>query len=118
MPDCGGKGRPNSELTGGGALARAKCVDAAIGPYGIHISFADPPQSQQGRYRQNGGDEKHGLRRHKITAGTHDACGKPIADRGKARIAAQSLRYGCVAYQAERDGGDGRAENRARTDVQ
>ena len=103
----------------GGALAcAARCRCRRRPASGSTSRFADPPQRQQGRHRQNGGHEEYGLCRHEIAAGAHDAGGKTVADRGEARIAAQPRAHRCVADQTERNGGDGRAQDRAGGDVQ
>ena len=113
------RGVAKEPAEGGGAVgSRYMALMPPSARTGSTSALADPPQGQQGRHRQNGGDEEHGLRRHEITAGTHDAGGKPVADCGKARVAAEPRADRRVADQTQRNGGNGRAQNRARADVQ
>ena len=86
--------------------------------FGIDLLFPDSPEREQGGQDERGGDEEYGLGRHEVTAGAHDAGGKPVADRGKARVAAEPRANRRVADQTKRDGGNSRAQNRARGDVQ
>ena len=89
-----------------------------MGALRIDFVFGDAAQREQRRNQQQHRDDKHRARRKEITACAHRRGSKPIANRGKAGIAAEPFADGGMADETEADRGDRGSEHAACRRVQ
>ena len=86
----------------------ARCsAGTAMSPFGVDFARRYLAKRDQCRRQQHRGDDEHGARREEMTAGAHRGGGQPVADRCKARIAAQAFADRRVSDKAKADGGNG-----------